>query len=264
VSTAPVQHPPSGALRGFAEGVGLLARGFRVWATSPRLMMLGMVPGIITFAIIAAVVVVLVINLDAIARGLTPFAAGWDEPWAGALRVVVGLAILGTAGLVLAYTFTVVTLAIGQPFFESIAKVVDDSLGGVAEEVVTPFWRGLLRGIGEAVGILLLTLLIGAGLFLLGLIPLVGTIIAATIGAFTGGWFLALELTAAPFERRGLRFPERRRMLGARRSVTLGFGVAVFLLFLIPLGAVVTMPAAVAGGTLLSRRMLGEPTRATS
>jgi hypothetical protein len=41
--------------------------------------------------------------------------------------------------------------------------------------------------------------------------------------------------------------------------MALGFGVAVFACFLIPLGAVLLMPAAVAGGTLLSRRVLGLP-----
>ena len=39
--------------------------------------------------------------------------------------------------------------------------------------------------------------------------------------------------------------------------MALGFGVAVFLCFLIPLGAILVMPAAVAGATLLSREALG-------
>jgi CysZ protein len=41
--------------------------------------------------------------------------------------------------------------------------------------------------------------------------------------------------------------------------MALGFGVAVFCCFLIPLGAVLIMPAAVAGGTLLARHSLGLP-----
>ena len=45
-------------------------------------------------------------------------------------------------------------------------------------------------------------------------------------------------------------------MLGARRPLILGFGVATWLLFLVPLGAVVVMPAAVAGATMLSRDVL--------
>ena len=40
------------------------------------------------------------------------------------------------------------------------------------------------------------------------------------------------------------------------RARVLGFGVATQVTFLVPLGAVATMPAAVAGATLLARSML--------
>jgi CysZ protein len=79
------------------------------------------------------------------------------------------------------------------------------------------------------------------------------------IGALFGGWFLAQELVGAPFYRRGMRLPDRRHFLRAHRPLALGFGVAVFCCFLIPLGAVLVMPAAVAGGTLLARRVLNLP-----
>jgi CysZ protein len=72
-----------------------------------------------------------------------------------------------------------------------------------------------------------------------------------------GGWFLAIELVGVPFARRGLCLTQRRALLRANRSLTLGFGMAVFVCFLIPLGAVLVMPAAVAGGTLLARQVLG-------
>ena len=74
---------------------------------------------------------------------------------------------------------------------------------------------------------------------------------------------LALELTSVPFERRGMRFRERRAMLRARRPMAIGFGVATFVCFLIPLGAVLVMPAAVAGATIMSRRLFGLPVEAT-
>src|SRR5690606_4905820 len=90
-------------------------------------------------------------------------------------------------------------------------------------------------------------------------IPVVGQTVVPVIGAAVGGWVLALELVGAAFSRRGLRLPDRRRALRADRPVALGFGVAVFCCFLIPLGAVLVMPAAVAGGTLLARRSLGVP-----
>ena len=41
-----------------------------------------------------------------------------------------------------------------------------------------------------------------------------------------------------------------------RRARILGFGVATQLCFLVPLGAIITMPAAVAGATVLARSLL--------
>jgi CysZ protein len=49
-------------------------------------------------------------------------------------------------------------------------------------------------------------------------------------------------------------------VLRAHRPEALGFGTAVFLCFLVPGGAVLLMPAAVAGGTLLARHVLAEAT----
>lgn len=247
-------------LRGFAEGVGLLLRGFRAWGTSPRAMLLGLVPGLITSLLFGAGIAALLVNLDHVVLWITGFADQWGALLRTIVRIAVGVAVIAAAALIAVSTFTVVTLALGSPFFERISRAVDDRISPVTEGPDVPVFRGIMRGIGEAIAVLALTITVGVGLFLLGLIPLVGSVTAAVIGAFTGGWFLALELSAAAFERRGIRFSLRRRMLGHRRSVTLGFGVATFVLFLVPLGAVATMPAAVAGATLLARRTLGETT----
>ena len=68
-----------------------------------------------------------------------------------------------------------------------------------------------------------------------------------------------VELTSVPFQRRGQRLRQRREVLKRHRAQSLGFGVAVFCSFLIPLGAILLMPAAIAGATLLSRQLSGHP-----
>lgn len=82
--------------------------------------------------------------------------------------------------------------------------------------------------------------------------------VGGVFGAVVGGWLLALELTGTPFDARGLRLRDRRRALGRIRARTLGFGIATWVLFLVPLGAVVAMPAAVGGATLLMRTALDQ------
>lgn len=250
-----------GFVSGFLLGIRLLGRGFRVWVTSPRLMLIGAIPGLVTLVLFAAAVVLLAVNLENAATALTPFANGWDATFRSGLRLLVAVALISAETLLLVYLFTAVTLLIGQPFFEKISERVEESLGGVPSPVEVPFWPSIARGIGEALRVLAITVGIGLCLLVLGFIPVLGPICAAIVGALTGGWFLALELTTVPFERRGLRLNDRRRLLRAQRSTTLGFGVSVFVLFLLPLGALVTMPAAAAGATLLARRALGETDR---
>ncbi|CAN5362482.1 EI24 domain-containing protein [soil metagenome] len=258
MASAPQTRPAR--IREFFAGVGLLGRGFAVWRSAPSLMLLGLIPAVIVAVLFAAGIIALGINLEGIAAAVTPFATGWDEPWRTGIRVVVGLAFLAVALLIVINTFTAVTLIVGQPFYERIWRHVEARSGGIPAEAASGFWRSTGRGITDGLRMLLPTLLVGLGLFLLGLVPLVGTALAAVLGAFVGGWYLTIELTGLAFEARGVGLRDRRRALRARRSLAQGFGVATYLLFLVPLGAVVVMPAAVAGATLLARRTLDEPT----
>jgi CysZ protein len=108
-------------------------------------------------------------------------------------------------------------------------------------------------------GLLLVTSTAGlsVGLLLLGLVPLLGQTVVPVLGACVTGFFLSVELTSIALERRGLGLGGRLALLWRRRLLALGFGLAAFVLFLVPLGAVLCMPGAVAGGTLLARRVTG-------
>ncbi|MFE9694421.1 EI24 domain-containing protein [Micromonospora sp. NPDC005806] len=250
--------PVTGAVTRFLSGAGLLLRGLGLYVRSPGLMLLGVVPALISGALFVAAFATLLYFVDDLAALVTPFADDWAAGLRSLVRVVAGLAIVGLAGLLGVVAFTAVTLAIGDPFYEKISERVEDRLGGTPGAVEVPFWASLRRSIVDSLRLVALSALIGVPLFAAGFLPVVGQTVVPVIGAAVGGWFLALELVGAPFYRRGVRLPERRSLLRADRPTTLGFGVAVFVCFLIPLGAVLIMPAAVAGATLLARRSLGQ------
>jgi CysZ protein len=250
--------PVTGAVTRFLAGAGLLLRGLALYVRSPRLMLLGILPALISGALFVAAFATLLYFVDDLAALLTPFAGDWSEAGRRLIRVVAGLAVVGLAGLLGVLAFTAVTLAVGDPFYEKISERVEDRLGGTPGAVEVPFWASLRRSIADSLRLVAVSALVGVPLFAAGLIPLLGQTVVPVVGALVGGWFLALELAGAPFYRRGLRLPDRRSILKADRPTTLGFGTAVFLCFLIPLGAVLIMPAAVAGATLLARRSLGQ------
>ncbi|MBO0869626.1 MAG: EI24 domain-containing protein [Micromonosporaceae bacterium] len=246
--------------RGFVAGIGLFLRGLAIYGRNPGLVLLGVLPALITFVLLGGAFAVLVYFIDDVARAVTWFAGGWSTGLRNAIRVLAGIAILGAAGLIAVVGFTGLTVAIGDPFYERIAERVDGQLGDPPRIVETRWWRGLLRGVGDSIRLVLLSTTIGILLFLAGFLPVVGQTVVPVLGALFGGWALAIELTGVAMARRGFRLRERRRMLRRNRALALGFGVTVFVGFLIPLGAVLLMPAAVSGGTLLTRRVRGEPT----
>jgi CysZ protein len=250
---------PLGAVRQFLSGASLLGRGLELVLRSPRLLALGLFPAFIAGILYVVALVFLIRFLPDLARFSTGFAAHWAAGLRNLLEVLAGIAIVGVAVLLGLLAFTAVTLAIGDPFYERISELVEHRYGGVPDAVEVGFWRSLGRSVVDSTRLITLSIVVGVPLFLLGLIPVVGQVVSPVLGALAGGWLLAVELTGSPFQRRGQRLRDRRRVLRANRPQALGFGVAVFLCFLIPLGAILLMPAAIAGATLLARRVLGQP-----
>ncbi|TDB72436.1 EI24 domain-containing protein [Micromonospora sp. KC723] len=254
-----VAAPATGAIGRFFTGVGLLLRGLGMYVRSPGLMLLGIVPALISAAIFVTAFAALAYLVEDLAAWVTPFADGWPTSARNLIRVIAALAFLGLGGLLAVVSFTAVTLVIGDPFYEKISERVEERLGGTPGAVDVPFWASLRRSLVDSLRLVGRAGLFGIPLFAAGFVPVVGQTVVPVIGGLVGGWLLAVELTGAPFSRRGLRLADRRSILRADRPATLGFGVAVFACFLIPLGAVLVMPAAVAGATLLARRSLGQP-----
>lgn len=234
------------------QGAKIAWRGLRMWSTSRRLMAWGLLPGAITIWVFAGAAILIASQLVTWSGAIASALVSSDGLLHTLLHIVVGAAIVVGAVVLGIYTFAFVTLTVGQPFFERISRDVDDRLGYAGQESTEAWYRSAIRGLVELLRIAMLTVPLALGLFILGLVPVVGGIASFILGAAFGGWFLALELTTYPFERRGvIRLSERRAVLRRSRAKTVGFGATVFLIFLIPLGPALFMPAAVAGATRL-------------
>jgi len=249
------------AARGFLGGFGMLLRGFAWWGRRPGTMALGLAPAAIVAVLLLAALVALGVSLPGLTSATTPFADAWPSFWAFVLRLAIGAAALGAALALAVVTFTALTLAAGEPFYDRIWRTVERDLGGPQPSDGAGFWRGVADSASLIARGLAVALLAGS----LGLIPVVGGVVGLVTGLILTGWLLSDELVSRALGARGIRRRERRALLRRHRGLTLGFGVATQLCFLIPLGAILAMPAAVAGATLLARAVLpASPTPATS
>jgi len=247
---------PARVIKDFGAGAALLLRGFRLVFSSPRRVLVGALPAVITAVLMITGWVLLFVHIDAIADWLTGFTDSWSETWHKIAEVVVGISVIAlTLGLSV-LLFTAITLMIGGPFYEYIAEEVEDELGGVHEAEQVGWWRGFVVGLRGTVLLVGVSVLFAVPLFFCGFIPVVGQTAVPVLAALVNGYLLGIELTGIPFTRRGKSFKERRKLLATRRSMVLGFAVPAYLLCLIPLAALVVIPAAMAGGTVLAHRLL--------
>lgn len=242
------------AAREFAAGVALLARGFAWWGRRPGAMALGLVPGAIVGVALVAGLATLAVWLPSIAESATGFADDWPSFWTIAVRVAVGTAIFGGALVIAVVSFTALTLIVGEPFYERIWRSVEQEFGTAVPDAPYGFWRSVSDGL-SLIGRGLVVALVAAAA---GLVPVVGGVLGFVTGTALTGWVIADELSSRALTARGLDARARRALLRGRRARALGFGVATQLCFLVPLGAVAVMPAAVAGSTLLARSLLDQ------
>jgi CysZ protein len=247
------------ALRDFVSGIGLFLHGLRLVLGNRRLLLRSALPPLLTSVLLFTALVLLAFNADNLVSWVTPFADGWADTWRELFRAVVGVSVVvaAIAGSIL--IFSGLTLAIGGPFYESIAEAVEDELpGGPPPAQHLGFARTAWVGSRDTVATVALAVLWAIMLFVVEFVPVVGQTAGPVIGVCVDSWLLAVELTAIPFLRRGYDLAVRRQALRRNRPLTLGFAVPVYLLCLIPLAALIVLPAAMAGGTLLAHRLSPE------
>ncbi|GAB3624098.1 hypothetical protein GCM10027418_21820 [Mariniluteicoccus endophyticus] len=245
------------------EGLSDLGRGIAMVARRPRAVGLGLIPPLVCSVLLIGLLVALGVYVDDLANALTPFARGWSESVRGFVRALLMVILYAVAVLVAVLTFSSITLAIGAPVYERIAAGIDDAVSVVPPARVAERAHQMVgRVIGQVLVTVALSLAGAVACFALGLVPLVGAVLGAVASAVFGGWMMARELVGPAMERRGLlKLAERGRVLRARPLTVLSFGIPAFWLLAIPFVSVAFFPGAVAGGTLLTRRLLGEPTR---
>ncbi|MFI7118609.1 EI24 domain-containing protein [Amycolatopsis sp. NPDC049868] len=243
-------------MRDFFKGIRMFGQGLGILARSPRLLLIGALPALLTTVLLIGGIVALAFWIDDLSLLITPFADDWSPGWQTTIRVAAGVAVFGVVLAIAMIGFTAITLAVGGPFYEHIAEKVEDDLGGVPGAVDLSWWRLLVMGLKDGLALVLRSLMFTIPLLIAGFIPVVGQTVVPVLLALVTAWFLALELIAVPFYRRGMGLKQRRPLLRRHRALALGLGLPVSLLCLVPFAALIVMPVGFVGGVLVAREVL--------
>src|SRR5436190_17446902 len=152
--------PPSKP-KDFFTGIGMLGKGIGMYARSPGLILLGMLPALLAFVVLVVAFVLVVSFLRPEARALTWFANGWATDARELVRILAMVAIVGLSVYLSVVVFTALTLLIGDPFYERISQRVEDRLGGAPGTANPPFLREMTRASVDAIGMAVFSALVG-------------------------------------------------------------------------------------------------------
>ena len=150
------------------------------------------------------------------------------------------------------YSFNIITNIIAAPFYGVLSQKTEEMLTGVKSEdesllkmiprTVGRELQKLLYFITRGVFIFLVMLLLGLTFILNFLVPVVGTLWSA--------WSMAIQYADYAADNHQIEFSTLRKMLRKRRYSSIGFGGMVMGCSMIPVLNIISMPAAVIGGTL--------------
>jgi len=228
----------------------------KLWSLAKYPIILNIV---ILIGVVAGATMLLWPFLTDLTASITASLGGWSWfAWLGqALAQFISFVLwvlLFPASLALGFlTLVLVGQAVASPFLDTLSQKVE------IKEIATPETPLSAGSVARSVAIALADLFWGIlvlavthiPLFMIGLIPGLGTTVAGLGSFFVTNWLLAHEFVGLPLSRREVGYWARWRLVSQYRWRTLGLGAAAAMLLWIPGINIVLLPLATVGGTLL-------------
>lgn len=153
-------------------------------------------------------------------------------------------------GVVVFFTFTLVSSLIAAPFYGFLAEKVERRVTGSPPADDRGFTRSAVDALGRELIKLGYILPRMALLFVLGFVPGVNLFMPFLWAAFSA-WMMAITYLDYPMDNNRVAFRDMRRRLRAHWWPTLTFGGWVLLATWLPLANLILLPGAVAGSVLM-------------
>lgn len=173
----------------------------------------------------------------------TTDAAWWSKALAIAAQVGVVLVALATA-----LTLYIVLQGIfAAVFFSILARQTELLLGTDPQSLKDP---PLMAQVLDALRAGLKLMIANILMLGLNIIPVVGSVLAITIGGYVDAYVLGAEFIGYPLELRGVRWLQRQQFAKQHLGMTLGLGTVVSLFVFVPVIGAVLQATAVVGAVL--------------
>ncbi|MGB3691284.1 MAG: EI24 domain-containing protein [Spirulinaceae cyanobacterium] len=152
--------------------------------------------------------------------------------------------------LIVGYLTLTLGSILGAPWYGKLSEQLEEIRLGKLNTIEVSLWTDIWRALMFELKKLLLLITIGGTLFLIGFIPVAGTVISAIGYPTLAATIACLDFTDAAAERRRLSFRRKLGLVWKNFPSSASFSLVCLGLISIPLLNFFTIPFCVASGTL--------------
>ncbi|MEZ4363362.1 MAG: EI24 domain-containing protein [Kofleriaceae bacterium] len=248
-------------MRNLTRGITDLRGGLSFLGRHRGLWPLVLAPSAVTAAVLVALVLLVARISSGLVASATAHLPSWLNSLAGwALTALIVLAIVVVAWVM----FAALASALAGPFCELLSEAVEARLDGRADEPfrLGAFLREALVGLVHSLRRLLASLAVALLLLAVSFIPGLGAVLAVVVGVWYTAVATAYDCYDAVLARRAWPYRDKLAFLRAHRARTLGLGLGVTGLMMIPLVNLLALGIGAVGATLAARELgAGAPRR---
>lgn len=231
------------------KGLHDLGRGFDFVKKHPSLWKWIIAPSVVTLLLLVAAVIGVRSLTEPLVTWVTSHLPSFLEAVAGVILTIIVVIGLSLAALLI---FVSVAGMIAGPFNELLSEEVEERLTGKPSPPfsLAAFLRGAVLGIGH--GLRRIATALGGMLllFALGFVPVVGTLAILPVGVWLSGRSAAYDAYDAVLSRRELVYADKLAYLDRHRNRTLGLGIAITGMLLVPVVNFVVLGMGAVAATL--------------
>jgi CysZ protein len=216
-------------------GVRFFILGMRTLVRNPDLLSLSLIPMLLTLVLLVGLII----------------GAAWTvgrligDAVRVEIRIVAQVLMFLLTFLIAYFLYLPVARVLLAPFAEALSRRTQAISAGNA---VRQSDQGWARAMWEGLKLVMFQAVIALAALALGLIfPPVG----APVGIAVAIYLCGLDFLDIPLSTRGMRLKRKLGVIWRNKSLALGFGAAAYLMLLIPVINMLSLPVGVIGATLL-------------
>ncbi len=176
-----------------------------------------------------------------------PDAGFWSELLQLLFLVVTALMLL----IICYFIFVIAGSIITAPFNENLSLIIEEKTTGMKSDYNPGFIKDISNSMGAELKKISFYIAILFVIFLLGVIPIIGSILSVVLGTVFSFFYNALDFIDYPMTRRYYTLRQKIKIVYSKFPLSMGFGCTAFLLMFLPVINVFLKPICVAGGTAL-------------